>query len=130
MVGEGGHPDVGRRPGGRPRLRLPGLGGRRGGRRPRGEEVQPHHDGQGQRQGREGVELYPTLEVGTASYRTAAYLAHNAIAIQFTEEDLDQALSSNFVTKVIYLPDPEFQGDAISGIDIDRVKSLVYLHRD
>ena len=68
-------------------------------------------------QGREGVELYPTLEVGTASYRTAAYLAHNAIAIQFTEEDLDQALSSNFVTKVIYLPDPEFQGDAISGID-------------
>ena len=68
-------------------------------------------------QGREGVELYPTLEVGTASYRTAAYLAHNAIALQFTEEDLDQALSSNFVTKVIYLPDPEFQGDAISGID-------------
>lgn len=68
-------------------------------------------------QGREGVELYPTLEVGTASYRSAAYLAHNAIAVQFTEEDLDQALSSNFVTKVIYLPDPEFQGDAISGID-------------
>ena len=68
-------------------------------------------------QGREGVELYPTLEVGTAGYRTAAYLAHNAVAIQFTEEDLDQALSSNFVTKVIYLPDPEFQGDAISGID-------------
>jgi hypothetical protein len=68
-------------------------------------------------QGREGVELYPTLEVGTASYRTAAYLAHNAIAVQFTEEDLDQALSGNFVTKVIYLPDPEFQGDAISGID-------------
>ena len=68
-------------------------------------------------QGREGVELYPTLEVGTASYRTAAYLAHNALSIQFTEEDLDQALSSNFVTKVIYLPDPEFQGEAISGID-------------
>ena len=68
-------------------------------------------------QGREGVELYPTLEVGTASYRTAAYLAHNAISVQFTEEDLDQALSSNFVTKVIYLPDPEFQGEAISGID-------------
>ncbi len=67
--------------------------------------------------GREGVELYPTIEIGLASYRTAAYLAHNAIAIQFTEDDLDQALSSNFVTKVIYLPDPEFQGEAISGID-------------
>jgi hypothetical protein len=67
--------------------------------------------------GREGVELYPTIELGLASYRTAAYLAHNALAIQFTEDDLDQALSSNFVTKVIYLPDPEFQGEAISGID-------------
>jgi len=68
-------------------------------------------------QGREGVELYPTVEVGLANPRTAAYLAHNAISIQFTEEDLDQALSGNFVTKVIYLPDPEFQGEVISGID-------------
>jgi hypothetical protein len=67
--------------------------------------------------GREGVELYPTVEVGLANPRTAAYLAHNAISIQFTEEDLDQALSGNFVTKVIYLPDPEFQGEVISGID-------------
>ncbi len=68
-------------------------------------------------QGREGVELYPTVEVGLANPRTSAYLAHNAISIQFTEEDLDQALSGNFVTKVIYLPDPEFQGEVISGID-------------
>ena len=68
-------------------------------------------------EGREGVELYPTVEVGLANPRTAAYLAHNAISIQFTEEDLDQALSGNFVTKVIYLPDPEFQGEVISGID-------------
>jgi hypothetical protein len=67
--------------------------------------------------GREGVELYPTVEVGHSNPRTAAYLAHNAISIQFTEEDLDQALSGNFVTKVIYLPDPEFQGEVISGID-------------
>ena len=51
--------------------------------------------------GREGVELYPTVEVGHSNPRTAAYLAHNAISIQFTEEDLDQALSGNFVTKVI-----------------------------
>ncbi len=26
-------------------------------------------------------------------------------------------MSSNYVTKVIYLPDPEFQGDALAGID-------------
>ena len=27
-------------------------------------------------------------------------------------------LSGNFVTKVIYLPDPEFQGDALVGVDV------------
>ena len=67
--------------------------------------------------GREGVELYPTLEVGPITPRTAAYLAHNAIPIQFTEEDFDQVLSGNFVTKVIYLPDPEFQEMALAGVE-------------
>ncbi|MFM8175046.1 MAG: hypothetical protein ACKN81_16005 [Pirellulaceae bacterium] len=68
-------------------------------------------------QGREGVELYPTLEIAPGTARTGAYLAHNAIPIQFTEEDFEQAISGNFVTKVIYLPDPAFQGDALAGID-------------
>ncbi|MCS7303551.1 MAG: hypothetical protein NZ602_00380 [Thermoguttaceae bacterium] len=67
--------------------------------------------------GRPGVELYPTLEVANAIPRTAAYLAHSAIPIQFTEEDFDQVLSGNFVTKVIYLPDPEFQELAIAGVE-------------
>ncbi len=67
--------------------------------------------------GREGVELYPTLEIAGGTPRTAAYLAHNAIPIQFSEEDFEQALAGNFVTKVIYLPNPEFQGDALAGID-------------
>lgn len=67
--------------------------------------------------GREGVELYPTLEVGPATRRTAAYLAHNAVPVQFTEEDLDQVVSDNFVTKVIYLPDPEFQQLALAGVE-------------
>jgi len=40
--------------------------------------------------GRAGVELYPTLEVGPTVARTAAYLAHNAIPVQFTEEDFDR----------------------------------------
>jgi hypothetical protein len=66
--------------------------------------------------GREGVELYPTLEIGPPTYRTLAYLAHNAIPIQFNEEDFDQALAGNFVTKVIYLPDPEFQGLAVADV--------------
>jgi hypothetical protein len=67
--------------------------------------------------GREGVELYPTLEVGAALPRTEAYLAHNGIPVQFTEEDFDQVLSGNFVTKVIYLPDPEFQELALAGVE-------------
>jgi hypothetical protein len=66
---------------------------------------------------RPGVELYPTLEVGPAVPRTAAFLAHNAIPVQFTEEDFDQVLTGNFVTKVIYLPDPEFQELALAGVE-------------
>ncbi|QDV27694.1 hypothetical protein [Aureliella helgolandensis] len=69
-------------------------------------------------QGREGVELYPTVEVANGNPRTAAYLAHNAIPVQFTVDDFEQVLSGNFVTKVIYLPDPEFQGDALVGVDV------------
>jgi len=66
---------------------------------------------------RPGVELYPTLEVAPVTPRTDAYLAHAPIPVQFTEEDLDQVLSGNFVTKVIYLPDPEFQELALSGVE-------------
>src|SRR5947209_12337363 len=67
--------------------------------------------------GREGVELYPTLEIGPTTPRTEAFLAHNAIPIQFTEEDFDQVLAGNFVTKLIYLPDPEFQELALAGVE-------------
>jgi hypothetical protein len=67
--------------------------------------------------GRPGSELYPTLEVGPAMAKTRAFLAHNAIPIQFTEEDFDQVLSGNFVTKVIYLPDPEYQPLALAGVE-------------
>lgn len=67
--------------------------------------------------GREGIELYPTLEIGPTTPRTEAFLAHNAIPVQFTEEDFDQVLAGNFVTKVIYLPDPEFQELALAGVE-------------
>jgi hypothetical protein len=67
--------------------------------------------------GRPGVELYPTLEVGPVMPRTEAFLAHNAIPVQFTPEDFDQVLTGNFVTKVIYLPDPEFQEMALAGVE-------------
>ncbi len=67
--------------------------------------------------GQEGVELYPTIELAPATPRTGAYLAHNSIPVDFTDEDIDQVLTGNFVTKVIYLPDPEFAGPALAGID-------------
>jgi len=66
---------------------------------------------------RPGIELYPTLEVGPVMPRTEAFLAHNAIPVQFTPEDFDQVQSGNFVTKVIYLPDPEFQELALAGVE-------------
>lgn len=68
--------------------------------------------------GMEGVELYPTLEVAAGNIRTAAYLAHNAIPVQFTTDDFQYVIGGNFVTKVIYLPDPEFQGDALAGVGV------------
>ncbi len=67
--------------------------------------------------GRPGIELYPTLEVGPMMPRTEAFLAHNAIPVQFTPEDFDQVVSGNFVTKVIYLPDPEYQELALAGVE-------------
>jgi hypothetical protein len=67
--------------------------------------------------GRPGVDLYPTLEVGPSMPRTEAFLAHNAIPVQFTPEDFDQVVSGNFVTKVIYLPDPEYQELALAGVE-------------
>ncbi len=66
---------------------------------------------------RPAVNLYPTLEVATVTPRTDAFLAHSPIPVQFTEEDFDQVLSGNFVTKVIYLPDPEFQELALAGVE-------------
>lgn len=61
--------------------------------------------------------LYPTLEVRTAHPNTMAYLQHNAVPVEITEEDLEHVNSSNMVTKVIYLPDPEFQARAIAGVE-------------
>jgi len=67
--------------------------------------------------GRGGSVLYPTIEVAPSTPATDAYLTHNAIPVQFTAEDFDQVVDGgNFVTKVIYLPDPKYQELAISGV--------------
>jgi hypothetical protein len=66
---------------------------------------------------RPGVELYPTLEVVPAKAKTCTFLAHSAVPVVFTEEDFEQVAAGNFVVKVIYLPDPQFQDLAATGPD-------------
>ena len=68
-------------------------------------------------EGWEGRSLYPTLEVRAAHPNTMAYLQHNAVPLELTEEDLEHVRSNNMVTKVIYLPTPEFQSRAIAGVE-------------
>ncbi len=68
--------------------------------------------------GRASAALYPSIEVAPTTPATDAYLAHNAIPVQFTAEDFDQVIDGgNFVTKVIYLPDPKYQELAVSGVE-------------
>jgi hypothetical protein len=66
---------------------------------------------------RPGLELYPTLEVVPSGPRSDPFLAHSAVPITFTDEDLDQVAAGNFVVKVIYLPDPQYQDLATVGPD-------------
>ena len=62
--------------------------------------------------------LYPTIEVAPSTPATDAYLTHNPIPVQFTPEDFDQVVDGgNFVTKVIYLPDPKYQELAVAGVE-------------
>jgi hypothetical protein len=66
---------------------------------------------------RDGLILYPTLQVYPTHPQTAAFLSHNCVPIQLQDEDLDQIQANNFVTKVIYLPSPQHQELAIAGVE-------------
>lgn len=59
--------------------------------------------------GRGATDLYPTLEVVPATPKTAAYLAHSSVPVSFTDEDFEQVQAGNYLVKVIYLPDPQYQ---------------------
>jgi hypothetical protein len=67
--------------------------------------------------GREGLVIYPSLQVYPSHPITDAYLSHNAVPVELTQEDLDQVQSNNFVTKVIYLPDAAYQELAIANVE-------------
>ncbi|MDB5387474.1 MAG: hypothetical protein JWM11_3120 [Planctomycetaceae bacterium] len=68
--------------------------------------------------GREGPPLYPTLQVYPVHPATEAYLSHNSVPILLNDEDFQQVDGNNFVTKVIYLPDPQHQELAIPGAEV------------
>lgn len=67
--------------------------------------------------GREGLTLYPTLQIYPGHPNTEAYLTHNNVPMQLTEEDIEQVEANNFVTKVIYLPDARYQELAIANVE-------------
>lgn len=67
--------------------------------------------------GHDAVTLYPTLQVYPGHPNTEAYLTHNSVPLQLTEEDIEQVESNNFVTKVIYLPDARYQELAIANVE-------------
>jgi hypothetical protein len=66
---------------------------------------------------RPGLELYPTLEVVPSNAKTDPFLAHSSVPVSFTDEDLEQVAAGNYVVKVIYLPDPQYQDLAAAGPD-------------
>jgi len=66
--------------------------------------------------GRE-LTIYPTLEVAPVHPSTERYLTHSSVPIGLSVEDLDQVQTNNFLTKVIYLPDPKFAELAIAGVE-------------
>jgi hypothetical protein len=63
------------------------------------------------------LELYPTLEVVPTNSKTEAFLAHSAVPVEFTDEDFKQIAEGNYVIKVIYLPDPQYQELAGTGTE-------------
>lgn len=67
--------------------------------------------------GREGEVYYPTLQVYPAHPTTDAYLSNTSLPVQITDEDLNQVKTNNFVTKVVFLPEPQFQELAIAGVE-------------
>lgn len=68
-------------------------------------------------EGRPELEVYPTMEVVPSSPRTEAFLSHSSVPVEFTAEDFKQIVDGNYVVKVIYLPDPQFQDVASTGTD-------------
>ena len=55
----------------------------------------------------EGLEVYPTIEVIDRLYPPAGQKVRFAVPVELTREELQWALAGKFVTRVIYLENPE-----------------------
>jgi hypothetical protein len=55
----------------------------------------------------EGLEVFPTIEVINRLYPPQGLESRYPIPIQFTLQELEMALNGRFVTRVIYLEDPD-----------------------
>jgi hypothetical protein len=54
----------------------------------------------------EGFEVFPTIEVVNRMYPPPGLKTHFPVPIEFTRDELEMALAGLFVTRVIYLEDP------------------------
>ncbi len=69
--------------------------------------------------GREGLELFPSLQVFPTRPATEEYFEDNAVVIQITEDELDLIQSGISVVKVYYLPKPQFAELRVANIEFD-----------
>jgi hypothetical protein len=67
--------------------------------------------------GRPGVVLYPSVTIPPIDVKARDFVSEARVPIRFTEEDFDQVLTGNLVTKVLFLPDPEFAELALAGVE-------------
>jgi hypothetical protein len=53
-----------------------------------------------------GLEVFPTIELVNRLYPPPGYEARFPVPVQLAIDDVEKALSGNFVTRVVYLEDP------------------------
>jgi biopolymer transport protein ExbD len=62
-----------------------------------------------------GLELYPTVEVYPSTAKTATFLTHAAIPVEFTEEEIDKAVKGKLATTAVCLHQDGDQAFAVTG---------------
>jgi hypothetical protein len=63
----------------------------------------------------EGAEVFPTIELIDRTYPPPDQVWRFPIPVELTQQDLEFALAGKFVTRVIYLEDPESAVPAVQG---------------